>query len=87
MTILSKTVSRPYNKRVTPRVLKVGNLVVKATWHVQKGLKVSKFAPKLARPYIVTEANDSGHYLIFWLNLEGHLAPTNKKLLKLFYPM
>lgn len=41
-----RRISRPYNRRVTSKPLKVGNLVLKAVEHIQKGVNASKFAPK-----------------------------------------
>lgn len=35
---LSKKDEQAYNKRVKPRVLKIGDLVLKAAGHVQKGM-------------------------------------------------
>lgn len=41
-----KGVSRAYNKKLRSQNFIIGDLVLKATWHVQKGLSVSKFTPK-----------------------------------------
>lgn len=66
--VIQKQNSRAYNKKVTPRTLKVGELILQVAWHVQKGLVASKFTPKLEGSYIVHEAYDSGYYLISQLN-------------------
>lgn len=57
-------ISRAYDKKVKPRAFKVGDLVLKVAGHIQKGLSVSKFAPKWEGPYLVWEAYSSGYYLI-----------------------
>lgn len=57
-------ISRAYNKRVKIRPIKVGDLVLKAAGHIQKGTNVSKFSPKWEGPYVVREAYDSGYFLI-----------------------
>lgn len=44
-------ISRAYNKRVKPRVLKVGDLVLKAAGYIQKRTSASKFASKWEGPY------------------------------------
>lgn len=48
-----KQISKAYNKQVRPWTLSVGDLVLKATGYVQKGLGASKFAPKYEGPYII----------------------------------
>lgn len=60
-----KRISRAYNKRVKARPLKVGDLVLKAVGHVQKGANASKFSSNWEGPYIIREANDIGYFLNF----------------------
>lgn len=46
MTNIPKPDKQAYNKKVKPRALKVGDLVLKAARHIQKGTSFSKFVPK-----------------------------------------
>lgn len=78
-------ISRAYNKKVKPRSLKVGDLVLKATGHIQKGLNAPKFAPIWEGPYLVREAYTSGYYLISRPDSQNCLAPINGRWLKLYY--
>lgn len=54
-------ISQAYNKKVKPRVLKVGVLVLKTAGHIQKGLSSSKFASKWEGHNLVLEAYNSGY--------------------------
>lgn len=80
-----KRISIAYNKRVKARPLKVSDLVLKATGHIQKGSSASKFSPKWEGPYIIREAYNSGYFLISRLDWEGYLAPINGKWLKMYF--
>lgn len=74
------------NKWVKLRTLKVGDLVLGAASHIQKGMNASKFALKWQGPYIILEAYDSGYYFISPPNLKYYLTPINEKWLKLYLP-
>lgn len=78
-------ISRAYNKRVKIRPIRVGDLVLKAAGHIQKGTNASKFSPKWEGPYVVREAYDSGYFLISRPDLNGYLAPMNGRWLKLYF--
>lgn len=47
-----KRISRTYNRQVKSRPLKMGDLVLKAAGHIQKGPNASK-VPKWEGPYII----------------------------------
>lgn len=49
-------ISKPYNKRVKPWTVCIGDLVLKPVGHIKKCLSVSKFAPKCEGPYVICEA-------------------------------
>lgn len=85
LSAYEKRISGVYNRRVKSRPLKMGDLVLKAAGHIQKGTNASKFAPKWEKPHIIWEAYDNRYFLISRPNLEGYLAPINEKWLKLYF--
>lgn len=54
----------------------MGDLILKAIGHVQKGLSVLKFALPLEGAYVVQEAFDNGYFLISRSDSEYLLAPS-----------
>lgn len=64
----------------------MGDLVLKASRHIQKGLSALKFAPNWEGPFVILKAFDGSYYLISLPASEKLLATIHAKWLKLNYP-
>ena len=56
--------AKSYNKRVKPRTLQQGNLVLRRVFENTADLNVGKFQPNWEGPYLVTRAGESGSYAL-----------------------
>lgn len=81
-----KQISKGLQQKGKSLNLHVGDSVLKAVGHVQRGLNIFKFVLKWKGPYIIREAYDSGYYLVCQPNSEGYLASINSKWRKMYYP-
>lgn len=59
-----KWISRAYNKEVRPWAFTIGDLVLEAAGHIQKGISASNFAAKWEGPDVVRKAYDNCYFLI-----------------------
>lgn len=57
-------IARAYDALVNQRQFAEGDLVLKATLHVMRGVSTSKFIAKWEGPFLVKGANANGYYCI-----------------------
>ncbi|XP_062080081.1 uncharacterized protein LOC133784825 [Humulus lupulus] len=74
-----RRMARTYDKLVRPRIFQKGELVLKATDHVMRGMHTTKFVPNWEGPYVIEEIKDSGYCILLNPNSGSTLPPTNIK--------
>ena len=72
-----------YGRMTKERVFAEGQLVLKVTDYVRRGLAgPSKFAPKWEGPLVIREAHQSGYYRLTQMDGRNLMDPINGKWLK-----
>ncbi|XP_062080085.1 uncharacterized protein LOC133784830 [Humulus lupulus] len=80
-----RRMARAYDKLVRPRIFQKGELVLKATDHVMRGMHTTKFVPNWEGPYVIEEIKDSGYCILLNPNIGSTLPPTNIKYVKKYF--
>ena len=79
-------IQRAFNKRVKPRDIRVGDIVLQS---VRAPLPIDprgKFKPNWAGPYLVKEILSGGAVRLTDLNNNDFIRPTNLDQIKKYYP-
>ena len=72
--------TKAYGKTTKERVFAEGQLVLKTTDHVKRGMAgPSKFSPKWEGPFVIKEAHASGYYRSAQMNGKDLMDPINGK--------
>ena len=72
--------TKAYGKTTKERVFAEGQLVLKTTDHVKRGMAgPSKFSPKWEGPFVIREAHASGYYCLAQMNGKDLMDPINGK--------
>ena len=72
--------TKAYGKTTKERVFAEGQLVLKTTDHVKRGMAgPSKFSPKWEGPFVIKEAHASGYYRLAQMNGKDLMDPINGK--------
>ena len=75
-----------YAKITKERVFTEGQLVLKVTDYVRRGMAgPSKFAPKWEGPPVIREAHQNGYYRLTQMDGRDLMDPINGKWLKCYY--
>ena len=75
-----------YAKITKQRVFTEGQLVLKVTDYVRRGMVgPSKFAPKWEGPPVIREAHQNGYYCLTQMDGRDLMDPINGKWLKCYY--
>ena len=75
-----------YNKVMKARTFVIGQMVLKAAYHVRRNLFTpSKFALSWEGPYLVREANDSSYYRLSTADGGVLTEPIKSKWLKMYH--
>ena len=81
-----QNLANAYGKTVHTRIFSQGQMVLKTTDHVRRGLPLpSKFTPNWEGPYVIREAHDSGYYRLSKADGTILADPINGKWLKEYY--
>ena len=72
--------TKAYGKTTKERVFAEGQLVLKTTDHVKRGMAgPSKFSPKWEGPCVIREAHASGYYCLAQMDGKDLMDPINGK--------